>query len=442
MDKRQSAAIAAMLFFFLSVFPVRPVKAVPLVGLAIAAFGPGGTLISSNILSAGVSALIGGTIVALGITPSTADAPMRVPLVSDKPTIDAAMPPPAAEPVLPSGGMVEQWCVDGGGCFASQQAACSVIASSMSAADASTWGALARVFTASGGIISCSGGGYPNYCGGPTPCTVSVSTVEAECASGYSKSGGQCVLTNPRAAVSDGYADIKRGPDGFSVDPDEKDPLPGYVKVEGNVVMVSGTDSSGRPVKVEVLVGADGSQTYIRHYTQTETPSGSVVNTSTATVNSATGQVQGVQTTAAAGSITNTGTGAQVNTGADVPPIVFPDDYARTGEAGRAADKIVEKLDDLATVPDVQNPDIPEVPSSDLKTAFLGPDNKLTGLLGWTAPSHVSQCPIADLEVDWLFEWRGRFDQHCVVAEQIRSEAAVIFDAVWILLAFFIVLGA
>lgn len=91
MNNLRLRALALSFFFALTVvFPVRPARAlVPLVGMAVAAVDVGGALVTADLLTKGVSALIGGTLAAIYLNVGDAQAPTRVPLLSDKPTIDA-----------------------------------------------------------------------------------------------------------------------------------------------------------------------------------------------------------------------------------------------------------------------------------------------------------------------------------------------------------------
>lgn len=129
--------------------------------------------------------------------------------------------------------------------------------------------------------------------------------------------------------------------------------------------------------------------------------------------------------------------------GSGTAEVVFPDDYARQGEAANAANVVAAAVESLKDSPNVDNPELPEVTSTQLKDSFYGADNPVTGLLGWSVPSHVATCPTAVIDFDWkLISYAGVLDGHCDIAEQVRSQAAVIFDACWLLLAFWIVLGA
>lgn len=466
MRRRVRALVLAILFTLSSIVPMRSANAVvPLaVGLVVSAIGPAGTVAVADLLTAGVSAVIGGVIVALAITPSTADAPMRVPLVSDKPTIDAAIPPPVA-PATVAPTATYGYC--GGSLTAAQCCASSVGVCNTDAAQVGG--------SCSGSVGACSGGNcscdvvqkFPSssysYSIGMTGSAV------ASCPAGTVSTGASCNVVNPRAVAPDLKYDVERTPTGYKGGPSsEADSVPGYASIGSGSggsaaglgsagsspgkVIVAGRNSSGQPVMIEYAVSADGTKTYITHYTQSESAGQTIVNKQAITVDAATGQVTGVNASASQGSISGSGagsvpavdTGAAVtpNTGTNSQPIVFPTDYARAGEAASAANTIKTSIDSLKDTPDVENPEIITPSVGDLKSSFYGENNKVTGLLGWSVPGHVSQCPTASLSVSWPFQWSGTFESHCSIAEQMRGEIAVIFDAVWLIAAFFIVLGA
>lgn len=456
MQAKRIRALALSLWFALSV--VVPVKranaAFPLVALAVAAYNSAGALVTADLLAAGGTALIGGTIAALAITPNNADAPMRVPLMSDKPTIDAVMPPPANPGTVPAS---TSYTYCGGNpvsvCFQNDLESCNRNGASGSPQYNCT------------GSVSCSGGGANctgsiNMAGGFTySYTVGYSgTPTQTCPAGSVSSGSQCVVTNPREAVPDNKKDIQRSASGFSAAGDA-DPLPSYAQVQNGVVYASGKNSSGNPVMIEYSVSADGSKTYVRHYVQSEDSAQSTVKAQTLVVDNATGTIQSASaaTTAGAvtpatgaGSIPSVATGAAVTAGAGSQPIVFPTDYARAGEAALAASSVTAKLDTVKTsveslkeAPAVENPDISTPTLSGAQDTFYGNDNKIIGLLGWHVPGFTGICPTADINFDWKdFSYHGRFESHCAYADQFRATAATIFDALWVIVAFFIVLGA
>lgn len=453
--KRIRAFALALTVFLSSVVPVRPSYAVvPLVGLAVAAVSNTGAIVTADLLTTGVTALIGGTIAALAITPNNADAPIRIPLASDKPTIDQAMPPPSAAPTVAA---TQQ----------SPTARCSQVLATLGSTSTVN-GCTVTSTLVSNGIATYANQYYA--CGYSTVrsssnCPEYATTIpngsyqfyqaqpNVSCGAGYVQSGSSCVLQNARAAASDGKADLIRTASGYSIDGSEADTLPAYARVAGGKVYAQGVNSSGKPVMIEYAVSPDGNKTYITHYTQTEDSAQTVVKSQSITVD-ASGTVTNAGATSAVGSISPaTGansvpvvsTGAAVTSGAQSgsDSIVFPTDYARTGEAGLAANTVKSAIDALKDAPTVENPDITTPTTSTVTDAFYGANNKIIGLLGWHVPAFVSECPVANIQFDWnLVSFHGRLDSQCSVADQVRPTAAVIFDALWVLLAFFIVLGA
>ena len=448
MNKRIRALVLAIAFTLSSIVPMRSANAiVPLaVGLVVSAIGPAGTVAVADLLTAGVTAVIGGVIVALAITPTTADAPVRVPLVSDKPTIDAAMPPPTAPLTGPvSGGSVPdgmcQPCSSCNGNF--------------------------------GPAITCAacykwtGGAAWNSCRENT--TGIVKTGEdianagpVSCGQGYTLSNGACVLVNPRVAVPDTKYDVERTPSGYQGGATtEADSVPPYASIGAGSggsasglgsagsspgkVIVAGRNSSGQPVMIEYAVSADGTRTYITHYTQSESAGQTIVNKQAITVDAATGQVTGVNASASQGSISGAGAGSipAVDTGANSEPIVFPTDYARTGEAASAANTIKSAIDAQSDISSASLAD-PVVPSDQELRDVLFKDT-FTPLLSWSIPGHSSVCPTADLSFTMFGHYTPlTLDAHCTIFNMpnVKGVLSVVMQVVWSVVALFILLGA
>lgn len=444
--KRQSAAMLALVFFVLSVFPVKRSEALgPLAVLAVAAYDAAGTVVIADVLTSGVSALIGGSIVALAITPSTADAPMRVPLVSDQPTIDAVMPPPAA-PATAAKVTKFDWynnyyysdCV-------------AAIASNFPRSAGATWQEACSAIggTASGG--GCTKSVAPvSQCNMAETATFLASAVE-DCPAGYTESGSSCALVNARAAQPDQKYDVPAAAGGGSgyVAPSslqEGDAKPAYAAFSGGKVYASGKDSSGRPVQIEYAVSADGTKKYITHYTQMEDATQTTVRTQSITVDSVTGAVTSATTGTAVGSVApatsvgGVGTvtqGAAVTSGAgsSSSPIVFPSDYARAGEAASAVNTVKTSVDQLKDkFTNSETVDDPTVPDwADHWGATFNP------LKAWTMPGHSSQCPVAG------FGWNGvtyTIDSHCQLITDHWSALQTASVVVWVISALWILLGA
>lgn len=439
-SKRFRAAFLSLCFCLITVFPVKRSEAViPIVGLAVAAVGPGGAVVSADMLAAGVGHLIGGVIMALLITPSTADAPVRVPLASDQATIDQVMPPPTAPATAEAVPGGYQYMYGQGQWYSTKCAISAALGYHQSNAQYSFTGC-------NEGLASSAGW---EYCwvhieSGTPGCQSMTATQVAQsvsCPNGYTASAGTCVLTAPRA-IPDNKADMQRTPSGFSPASGEADALPQYAVNSGGKVYASGRDSSGRPVMVEYAVSADGSKTYVTHYTQDEVGGQTVVNTQAVTVDAATGQVTSANASTAQGSLSGVGTGSvpTVNTGTAVSPttpseIVFPSDYARTGEAAAAANVVKSSVDGvkdkLTNSEAVSDPVVPD---------WVDPwGNSFNGLTGWQLPGHVSSCPAPS------FDWNGAsyaFTTHCQLWADHSSAFTVVMAVVWAVLALFLVLGA
>ncbi len=445
----------ALVVFASSVVPVRQAQAVvPLVGLAVAALGPGGTIVTADLLTAGVTSLIGGSIVALALTPSTADAPMRVPLMSDQPTIDAVMPPPTA-PATVSPTTSYMYC--GGSLSLSACIAQSVSICTQNAQSGYPTG------TCTAGSPSCSGGGsscsvsiHISYVNGSSyDYQVSMTGSSAvTCPAGSTSNGSQCVVTNPRQIQPDSKADVARTSAGFNYSA-EADALPSYAAVSGGKVYAQGKNSAGQPVMIEYAVSPDGTKTYITHYTQSEDATQTTVRTQAITVDSATGAVTGATTGTAVGSInpaTQAGAVPSVTTGAAVTsgsgtssePLVLPTDYARTGEAANAATSINSKLETLHKDLTEKGADVAD-PVSPQASAFSDAFFKGTfgNLLAWQLPSHTSTCPTITFDYMMFSSHQVHtMDAQCTISEQIRPVLNVVMIVCWTIVALFVLLEA
>lgn len=448
MNKKRFRALGlAVLFALSAVFPVRQANAiVPLIGLTVAAIGPGGTLLSADLLVSGVTALLGGSIVALAITPSTADAPMRVPLASDQATIDAVMPPPAVASTSQQTSQRKWYGLGGTYSYNSAGESCSV-------------GYAAQ------GDTTCQCDENSGYCqvfymGNYSTGYVVLSQMTVTCPAGYTASGDSCLLTSaPRAVQPDQKYDVPVPVSGAGyVAPSasqEADAMPAYAAFSGGKVYAQGKNSSGQPVMIEYAKNADGSKTYITHYTQTETGSQTQVTTQSITVDSATGAVASAGVGTAVGSIAPaTGAGAvpTVSTGAAVTSgtgsgsqsLVLPTDYARTGEAGAAATTINTKLDTLhrdltEKGADIADPVAPE--ASAFSNAFF--NGTFGNLLAWRLPAHTSECPTVTFDYMMFTSHQvHHMDAQCTIAEQIRPVLSVVMVVVWTVVALFVLLEA
>lgn len=279
------------------------------------------------------------------------------------------------------------------------------------------------------------------------------------CPTGYSGSGGSCVVSAPRAVAPDSKYDVPApsGSGGF-VPPSasqEADAIPAYAAFSGGKVYAQGKNSSGQPVMIEYAKNADGSKTYITHYTQTETDGQTQVKTQAITVDAATGAVASAGVGTAVGSIAPaTGAGAvpTVSTGAVVTSgtgsgsqsLVLPTDYARTGEAGAAANTINTKLETLhrdltEKGADIADPVAPE--ASAFSNAFF--NGTFGNLLAWRLPSHTSECPTVTFDYMMFTSHQvHHMEAQCTIAEQIRPVLSVVMVVVWTVVALFVLLEA
>jgi hypothetical protein len=133
-------------------------------------------------------------------------------------------------------------------------------------------------------------------------------------------------------------------------------------------------------------------------------------------------------TIAAIGTNTGTGTGTAV---------VFPSDYARSGEM----DVAVAKL--LAGSDSIDDPLLPDNFDSDFKDKFF--KDAFTDLLSWQVPDHTSECPTALMEFDYFDQaFSLDFRSHCdiLMNPDVSSVAEVCFLLLWYISALFIVLRA
>jgi len=446
MMTKRFRAWALIVSFSLSILvPVRPASAVvPIVGLAIAAIAPTGAVLAADILTAGVTALIGGTIAALALSPSTADAPVRVPLLSDTATIDKVMVPPTAPSsaqATVTGGKPENSAT----VTAYRSAYDSQSGWSFGVTDPSLDYCLAN-FVANLANRRCvvntqSAANYGVAYGNCTSGCVSI-TPSTSCPSGYSVSGTSCNLSNPRLAVSDNKSDLTRATGGYSSGGDV-DALPSYAAISGTKAVAYGTNSKGEPLIFTVSNSTDGTISNIQIQTQTTAGGQSAIETRNFAINAATGQVTSASSALNSGSLSGVGTGATASTGSAVSnqDIVFPSDYARSGEAANAAQSIktaIEAQTDIsqASLADPAIPDAGQFSDSFFPTTF-------DGLLNWTVPAHTSQCPTADLSFDfWGHHFGLLMDAHCTIYDNVKTQLTASMLVVWVVAALFIVLGA
>lgn len=464
MNKRLRASILSVLVVIFSVFPAKRSEAVvPLaIGLTMQAFGVGGTVINSTMLTAGVTALIGGTILALAMSPTemgdgSANVPIRIPLTT-APESAAAIPFPTPPPsasayggdTVPSG---QGWIDDYGTDYFSTM-----------------WGA------ATGGLFSEYPGELaltPTVIGQVMPYECAqISETEATCLtlekinewefenadrlwltyegdpvcpSGYELNDGTstsgCTLVDPTAVSSDFLADFRRNGQQYTFT--DADTLPAYASNPNGNVGVYGTDTQGRPTYVHVTPTADGGSnvgiyTQVGDSVQGQTiavaPNGAVTSVSDVT---AVGTVSAPTVANTPAAVTGVATGATTGTGAVTEPgsIVFPSDYARAGEAANAANTVKSSIDIVAAkMTNTENVNDPTAPD------YVDPWASTFGTLkGWSLPGHSSTCPVGS------FNWNGQLfliDAHCQLVADHFGVLQVVMSVVWVVLALWVVLGA
>lgn len=443
-QKRQSAFIACLLFFFVTVFPAKsvlafgPLALVPIVEAVIvqaggAAAGGGAVSVYSaaaastgGYIAAGAAGAIG-LIGAYFAIKDAQDNYLRVPLgTAPQNTVPAPLAPPTATAVQSS-----KWCITypAGG------------------SDASGTYCGADKASACPGVM-INGGCYDNYFG---PSYQGGWTVTSGCPSGYSSSGGGCTLANARQVNDDKTCDMLLTNGQFATADDLNCPnvatgaaLSPLLR-DGKMIAY-GQNSSGQPLMFEVTPGVE--KFIVKITEQVTTAQQTQLQETSLTVDAATGVVTSVQTATSPGSISapsgsavpttlapgevaapaNTPT-ANVSPGVQLlPDIKFPSDYARTGEAQNAAKPIQDALTNSADLPDPVSPE------------YVDPWASTFGnLKGWSLPGHTSACPVGS------FQWNGQsfvIDSHCQLVAQNFGILQGAMYVVWVVLALFVVLGA
>lgn len=296
------------------------------------------------------------------------------------------------------------------------------------------------------------------------------------CPAGYTLSGSACNLSDARQVVSDKKQDVLSAGSGanrsFVIPSDVDTPsvvdgskIAPILRGDGTntkTAYVYGHDSSGRQVLIEVALSPDGTQTYVRHYTQDDSTGQSQILKTSVSLDAATGTVTQVQHDVQVGAISAPGaaTVAQVSTAtpsATTSPqvttttanpvsnsaqpqsqVVFPTDYARTGEAASAAQTITPKLDTLHhdltdSAPAPSDPALPDVGTyTDFGSTF-------DGLKGWSLPGHTSQCPTGSFNA---LGSTYTIDAHCSLINTYWSTLQSAMTVVWTIIALFLVLSS
>ncbi len=479
MNKKRFHALAMAAFvFFASIFPARQAFALVPIAFGLSASSLGGGSAAFSLTSIG-SALIGGTIFALGLTPTelsdgTNPTPIRIPLTTADPS--SYMPAPTGVPAdapysgtAPAEGTVDDvnysgWLASGDKLYPTLDAAASngrylsfpPLATMQAEATpqvptayscwipdpADPYSARCNTFVKSpSGDISQGGRIYPFYQG------------QGHCAPGYSPSENSdsgCALTDPKAASKDFLADFRRNGQEYTMT--DADGMPAYANNSGGGVGVYGQDADGKPVYVHVTPTADGGAK-VNVYTQesgnvaaktiTVGANGVVTNVTAQTVPGTISAPTAINTPAVVPAIdagTGTGTGTGTNTGS----IVFPTDYARTGEASTAASSINTRLDTLhrdmtEKGTDPVDPTVPQ--ASEFQNAFF--NGTFAELASWRLPAHTSTCPTTTFDYTLFGSHQVHvMDAQCIIAEQVRAVFSVVMVVFWVVAALFVLLGA
>lgn len=433
--KRSLAAYFAAFFFVTSAFfPAREAKAVLPVVVA-AALSTTGTVISADILATAATALIGGTILALGFSSGTANAPtVRVPTTSSASNTESAMPIPAAEPTAPivSGGVASpivdcpaRRCDDQSCGY--QDASLALCMTLYGGYGGSRYCQVSSSCAASGGVnVDVTAGQFASYQASPIVCP-----------SGYSESGGACALSNARLATSDNKVDLARSGDALTVASD-KDTAPSNLAVTASGAgQIWGTNSSGQPFVTTITPNSTTGGSDVTTQTQVSSSSGSAVQTNTYSI-AGNGTVTGASSTVASGTITQSSTATAaptVSTTSGTSPIVFPDDYARQGTAVATLSGVTTIANALTTQASTVDPTVPD--TSLFGDAFF--KDTFSNLLGWSPPAHSSACPTSSFSA---FGHDFQVNAHCALVDDNSAGLRQAMAVVYVLLALFIVLRA
>lgn len=449
--RRIVARLLVPVFFVVSVmlprvaYPVLPLAA----PLALTVFDAAGSVAIGNVIGAAASALIGGTIFALGMTPGVADAPtIRVPVTTNSGNTNTAMAAPVASAT--SGFVISYGTGTGGQWGLATSApdldsACGIYSTAVGNAQGVT-----ATYVLDGNVCRMYSDGVRHIAWDYAPGVI------YDCGSGYTLTSGVCTLTDARQAVSDGKVDYARGGTTLSALPDvDTTSYPLQLATTGaanDTLVMSGQSGSGGPVTVKVQALSSGGSLLTVDTQKTDANGVTYVNHAITQIN-ADGVVTGATSSAESGQLSynaESGVYDVLTSGAANPavdPITFPDDYARAGEAGSAAAQVVSKLNDVhadtSAIKDALTstgalPADPTIPTpDDFNSNWFG--DTFNGLKGWSLPAHSSVCPTSS------FTWNNTaytFSAHCaLVQDHFNALEAAMFVA-WSVLALFIVMRA
>lgn len=120
--------------------------------------------------------------------------------------------------------------------------------------------------------------------------------------------------------------------------------------------------------------------------------------------------------------------------------VAFPDDYARQGTLASidtSTTAIKNALTQTTTAPVLTD-------NTTALTDGLSWGSTFSGILGWTMPAHTSTCPVLDYaQVIAGTDLHVHMDKHCqLIEDNVRGPLSSVMSVVWLLVAFFIVMGA
>jgi len=270
------------------------------------------------------------------------------------------------------------------------------------------------------------------------------------CPSGYS--GANCALSNARAVTPDHSQDYERSGTSLTPAAGDVDFAVGAVSsLPSGGLLVQDQTANGEPRHYKIIPAADGGSQveFIQPVTNavgdtgtqktviTVAPDGTITGKVQTTTGEQLGQdpVTGlpVLNPAPAGS-TFTPSSPSGST------VTFPNDYARAGEAVRAANSINPKLDtlhnDLSVTAPVSDPVAPV--AGDLPTF----GNTFTNLLSWQLPAHAGACPTPSVDLSTLGLGSHQLTSHCGLLQDHSAPIHNAMVAVFTILALFVVLRA
>lgn len=205
----------------------------------------------------------------------------------------------------------------------------------------------------------------------------------------------------------------------------------GSVVVQPNNVTSISEDGK----KVEVKMNPDGSQTVTTFIPNLVTNTTDVETFNLSAPNALSGEVK--LTGVSSNSIPGIGTAANPATPNQKVDVVFPSDYARTGEAVDAAGMLVRPLNNISdalTTPALLTPE-PTVNNADLPVFGTIFDD----IKGWQFPAHSSTCTAQSLV---LFGKTYSFDAICHYLQPHYNTIHSAMMFTFSVLALFVVLGA